>query len=140
MPTSVRVAVVVMSVLAALLLSNAALTWYAYSTVVDRVLDEGANVSRAQVERSVTLSLALYLVIGLLLALSAWFLPRRRPWARWIGLVTSGVLGLLTLFWMVTAGGVTIGWLLLLVLSIGAVTSLLARTTGAWTPRLRPGA
>jgi hypothetical protein len=37
----------------------------------------------------------------------------------------------------VSFGGVTISLLLVLVLSVGAVTSLLARTTGAWVPRLR---
>ena len=30
-------------------------------------------------------SLIPYLVLGLILALAAWFLPRRQPWARWIG-------------------------------------------------------
>jgi glucan phosphoethanolaminetransferase (alkaline phosphatase superfamily) len=133
-------AVVLMSVLAGLLLLNAALTWYAYGAVIDRILAEGTNVARAQAERTVTLSLVLYLVIGLLLALAAWFLPRRRPWARWTGLATSVVLGLVTLYWIVTAGAVTVGWLLLLVLSIGAVTSLVARPTGVWVPRLRADA
>jgi hypothetical protein len=137
MPASVRVAAITMGVLAALLLLNAGLTWYAYSTVIDRLLDEATNVTRAQAERTVRVSLALYLVLGLLLALAAWFLPRRQPWARWTGLATSAALGLLTLFWIVTAGGVSAGWLLLLVLSIAAVTSLLARTTGTWVPRLR---
>jgi membrane-bound metal-dependent hydrolase YbcI (DUF457 family) len=140
MPPSVRVAAIVMGVLAALLLVNAGLTWYAYDTIIDRVLDEASGVTRAQAERTVTVSIFLYLVLGLLLALAAWYLPRRQPWARWIGLATSGVLGLLTLVWMVTAGGVTVGWLLLFVLSVGAVTSLLARATGAWVPRLRKDA
>ena len=30
-----------------------------------------------------------YLVLGLVLALAAWFLPRRQPWARWIGLAAQ---------------------------------------------------
>jgi glucan phosphoethanolaminetransferase (alkaline phosphatase superfamily) len=137
MPASARVAAITMGVLAALLLMNAGLTWYAYGTVIDRLLDEATNVTRAQAERTVRVSLVLYLVLGLLLALAAWFLPRRHPWARWTGLATSAALGLLTLFWIITAGGVSAGWLLLLVLSIAAVTSLLARTTGTWVPRLR---
>jgi hypothetical protein len=41
---------------------------------------------------------------------------------------------------MVSIGGVTPISLLVLVLSVAAVTSLLARPTGEWVPRLRSGA
>jgi hypothetical protein len=78
-----------------------------------------------------------YLVIGLVLALAAWFLPRRQPWARWMGLAASGLLALFSLLSAVSIGGVTVSLLLVLVLSVTAVTSLVARTTGAWVPRLR---
>jgi hypothetical protein len=37
----------------------------------------------------------------------------------------------------VAAGGITVSSLLLFVLSVAAVTSLVARTTGTWVPRLR---
>ena len=76
-------------------------------------------------------------MLGLLFALASWFLPRRQPWARWMGLAASVVLGLLTLFSAVTAGGVTVASLLLIVLSVAAITSLLARTTTAYVPSLR---
>jgi len=137
MPTSVRVAIIAMSVLAALLLLNAGLTWYGRDGVAEAIVDAGADVSRAEAERYVTIWLLPYLVLGLLFALASWFLPRRQPWARWIGLASSVVLALLTLFSSVTAGGVTIASLLLLVLSIAAITSLLARTTTDYVPSLR---
>jgi hypothetical protein len=137
MPTSVRVAIIAMGVLAALLLLNAGLTWYGREGVAEAVIDAGADVSRAEAERYVLIWAAPYLVLGLLLALASWFLPRRQPWARWIGLAACVVLALLTLFSAVTAGGVTIASLLLLVLAIAAITSLLARSTTEYVPSLR---
>jgi len=137
MPPSVRVAVIVMGILAALLLTNAALLWYGYDAAVDRLVREGADVSRAEASQFVIMSLVPYLAIELVLALAAWFLPRRQPWARWLGLAASGLLALLALMSVLSLGGVTISLLLLLVLSVAAVTSLLARTTGAWVPKLR---
>ena len=77
------------------------------------------------------------LLLGLVLALAAWFLPHRQPWARWVGLAASGLLALLSLMSPLAFGGVTISLLLLLVLSVSAVTSLLARTTSAWVPKPR---
>lgn len=137
MPTSVRVAVIVMGVLAALLLTNAALLWFGYDAAVDRIVRESEDVTRAEAGEFVIVSLVPYLVIGLLLALAAWFLPRRQPWARWMGLAASGLLALFSLLSAVGLGGVTISLLLVLLLSVAAVTSLLARTTAAWVPRLR---
>jgi hypothetical protein len=137
MPTSVRVAVVLMAVLAGLLVLNAALTWFGRDGVATAIADAGTDISRAEAERFVVLWLVPYLILGLVLALSAWFLPRRQPWARWVGLAATGLLALLTLFSAIAAGGVTVASLLLLVLSVGAITSLVARTTTAWVPRLR---
>jgi glucan phosphoethanolaminetransferase (alkaline phosphatase superfamily) len=137
MPASVRVAIIVMGVLAALLLTNAALLWFAYDDAVARLVQEGEDISRDEASQFVLMSLVPYLVIGLVLALAAWFLPRRLPWARWMGLAASGLLALLSLMSAVSIGGVTIPLLLVLVLSVAAVTSLLARTTGTWIPKLR---
>jgi len=137
MPASVRVATITMGLLAALLLVNAGLLWYGFDVTVDRIVREGSGVTAAEARRFVLLALIPYLVVGLVLALAAWFLPRRQPWARWLGLAGSVVLALLTLFSMIAAGGVTVSSLLLFVLSAAAVTSLVARTTGAWVPSLR---
>jgi hypothetical protein len=137
MPTSVRIAAITMGVLAALLLVNAGLLWYGFGVTVDRIVEEGNGITEADARRFVLLALIPYLMIGLILALSAWFLPRRQPWARWLGLAASFVLALLTLASVVAAGGITVSSLLLFVLSVAAVTSLVARTTGTWVPRLR---
>jgi hypothetical protein len=136
LPTSVRVAAITMGVLAALLLVNAGLLWYGFDATVERIVSQGNGVSAAEARRFVLLALIPYLLIGLVLALAAWFLPRRQAWARWIGLAASVVLALLTVFSMVAAGGVTVSALLLFVLAAAAVTSLVARTTGTWVQPL----
>jgi hypothetical protein len=136
MPPSVRVAAIVMGVVAALLLTNAALLGFGFDAAVERVARE-AEVSQDVARQFVLTQLIPNVVLGLVLALSAWFLPRRQPWARWTGLAASALLVLLTLFQMVAAGGITIASLLLLVLSVAAVTSLVARTTREWVPPLR---
>lgn len=137
MPVSVRVATITMGILAALLLVNAGLLWYGFDVTVDRIVRESTGVSAAEARRFVLLALIPYLLIGLLLALAAWFLPRRQPWARWLGLAASGLLALLTLSSIIASGAVTISSLLLFVLAAAAITSLLARTTGTWVPSLR---
>jgi hypothetical protein len=137
MPPSVRVAIIVMGVLAALLLTNAALLWYGYDTAVDRLVRENEDISRSEAGEFVLVSLVPNLVMGLMLALAAGFLPRRHPWARWLGLAASTLLALLSLMSALALGGVTISSLLTLVLSVAAVTSLLSRTTSGWVPRLR---
>lgn len=133
LPASARVAVVVMAVLAVLLLANAALLWFGFDAVVDRIVDEDGDVTREEVEGQVVfLSLLPNLLLGAVLAAAAVFLPRRRTWALWAGVAATGLLVLFTLFFAVLAGGITVTSLLLLVLSVAGVTSLVARTTRDW--------
>jgi hypothetical protein len=135
-PGSVRIAAIAMGVLASLLLVRALVLWYGYDAAVHEITVKSPDVTRAQAGQLVLVALVPSLVMGVILALAAWFLPRRQPWARWIGLGASTVLTLLTLF-SVVAGAVTGSSLLLLVLSAVATVSLLARTTSAWVPSLR---
>ena len=79
---------------------NAGLLWYGFDVTVERIVARGAAITAAEARRFVLLALIPYLVVGLVLALSAWFLPRRQAWARWLGLAASVVLALLTLFSM----------------------------------------
>jgi hypothetical protein len=136
MPTSVRVAVIVMSVLAGLLLLYAALTWFNRDQVIDRLVDAG-GLTEGQARQVVLTSVIPFGVLGLVLAASAWFLPRRQPWARWVGLTAVVVLALLTLVSVLASGGASILSLLLVVLCLAAVSCLLSRTTSAWVPSLR---
>ncbi|MDT0274689.1 hypothetical protein [Blastococcus goldschmidtiae] len=132
MPPSVRVAVGVMAVLALLLLSNAVLLWVGFDVAVDRIVEEADDVSRAEAEQFVLLSLVPYLLLGLLLVVAAVFLARRRSWARWAGVAATALLTLLTVVSVLATGGVSVASLLLLVLSVAGLTSLMAGTTRGW--------
>ena len=134
MPPSVRVAVGLLALLAVLLLLNAGLTWFGRATVVDRIVAAQPTTSPSDAERVVVLGLIPYLVIGVLAAVAAVGLLQRRAWARWIGLAASVPLGLLTVWSMVAVGGATVVSLLVFVLSVAAVSSLLARPTANWLP------
>lgn len=138
MPASVRIAVVAMSLLAGLLLLNALLTWVSRLTVAKAIVRGGTHVSLAAAERFVVLWMLLpYLVLGLLLAFSTWYLPKRNAWARWIGLTASALLCLLTVFSVIATRAISTGSLLVLVISLGAMISLLSGNTSRWVPRLR---
>jgi uncharacterized membrane protein len=137
MPVSVRVAAIALGVQAALFLTFAGLLWYRFDDAVTNTVGDGGTVTRAEAEQFLRTALIVFLILGVVLALSAWFLPRRQPWARWVGIAVTALLILLSLFAMATAGTVPIYLLLMLVLSLAAITGLLARTTGAYVPSLR---
>jgi hypothetical protein len=127
-----------MGVLAAMLLLYAAITWLGREGLAEAVGRARPEMSAAEAARYVLVSAAPYLIIGVLLAVSAWFLPQRRRWARWTGVAASFLLAGLMLLGMASIGGVTPISLLVLVLAVAATTSLLARPTSGWLAR--PGA
>ena len=131
MPTPTRVAVMLLALLAVLLLANAALTWFAQDVLVDRLAAE-PGADRAAVAQQLLLFLVAYAIMGLSAALAAVFLPRRQTWARTAGVLVMSLLAVVTLFSIVTTGGVSVYWLLALVASVAAVTSLVSRQTTAW--------
>ena len=133
MPPSARVSIVLLAVLAALLLTSALLTWGGREGVVEQYLRSQPGATRADADRLVLVNVVQGLVFGVLAAASAWALARRRPWGRWAGAATCGLLALLTVWVSVGVGGIPVTSLLLVVLCAGAVSSLLARTTADWT-------
>ncbi|MGY1838856.1 MULTISPECIES: hypothetical protein [unclassified Modestobacter] len=134
MPASVKVAVGLLAALAVLLLLSGVVSWAVRDSIVDGFLDAQPDLVRSEVEQFVLIGLARDLVVGLLCGLAALFLPQRRRWARWAGLLGVLFLGALTLVSVVTAGGASPFALLLVVLCAAAATSLLARTTTEWLP------
>jgi hypothetical protein len=132
MPTSVRVAIGVLAALAVLLLLSSLVTLVARDAVVDTLAAAQPDSPRSDAEQIVLINLAQSLVFGLLAAVSAVFLARGRTWARWSGLAASLLLGLITLGATILTGSVASTTLLVLVLSVAAAVSLLARTTAAW--------
>jgi len=130
MPTATRVAVILLALLAVLLLANAVLTWLAQETIIDQVVASGAT--RDDAARSVLLFMLAYAVVGVAGLLAAVFLPRRRRWARQIGLLTTSLLVVMTLFSVVTGGVISPIGLLVLVAAIAGFSSLLSRQTKDW--------
>ena len=134
MPTSARVSVGVLAGLGVLLLLSALLMAAAWDAVVDAVADGQPDQPRSDAELVVRINLAQAVVFGLLTAVSAVFLARRRGWARWTGLAAALLLGLITLGAVVLTGGIAVSSQLVLVLCVAAVASLLHRATAAWAP------
>ena len=140
MPASARVAVITMGLLAAVLVLYAVITWLGREGLADAVARARPELSAAEAARYVIVSALPYFLVGIALALAAWFLPQRRRWARWTGLAASFLLAALMLLGMASIGGVTPISLLVLLLAVAAVTSLAARTTRDWFPSLKIGA
>lgn len=136
MPVSVRVAVIVMSLLGGLLLLYSVLIWIGREGVIDRLVEDGA-IEREDGTSFIVGQLAPYIVLGLLLVVSAFFLARRQTWARWMGLTAAIIIALMTLVSVLVGGIVSLLTLLLAVLSMATISSLFARTTKAWLPPLR---
>lgn len=134
MPVSARVSAGLLALLAVLLLLSAALTWSGREGVVDRFLAAQPDLGRADVRRYVVIGLLRDLLVGVVAAATAWGLTRRRVWGRWAGLAVAAFLGLLSVASALAAGGASVFTLLLIVLCLGVVSSLLARTTAAWVP------
>ena len=132
MPTSARVGVGLMAALGAMLLLYAAITWLGRDGIAQAVGRARPDLSPDEAARYVIVSALPYLVVGVVLVVSAWFLPQRRSWARWTGVAGSILLTGLMLLGIVSVGGMTPISLLVLVLAVAAVTSLLARPTAAW--------
>ena len=129
-PTPVKVAVVVLALLAVLLLVGAALNAIGREVVLDRFEEQGQD--RGTAARTLLLFTTAYGLIGVCALLTAVFLPRRRPWARVVGLVVTSLLVVLTLVPALLTGGVAPTSLLVLVLATAGLTSLVARQTREW--------
>lgn len=129
-PTSARVAVVVLALLAVLLLVGAALNAIGREVVLDRFEEQGQD--RAAAGRTLLLFTTAYAALGVGALLAAVSLPRRRPWARVLGVLVTSLLVVLTLVPTLLTGGVAPTSLLVLVLATAGLTSLLARPTREW--------
>ena len=81
-------------------------TWIGGDDTVDRVLEETDDITRDEATQFVLLSLVPYLVLGLVLAVAAAFLVRRRGWARWAGVVATGAIEAMPFYAGQSAGAV----------------------------------
>ena len=130
MPTPTRVAVILLALLGVLLLANAALNWVGQEIILDRF--EAQGQAREAAAQSLLLYTIAYAVIGVSSLLAAGFLPRRRAWARQVGLLVTSLLVVMTLLSAVSTGGIPATSLLVLVSGIAGFTSLFSRPTKDW--------
>ena len=130
MPTPTRVAVILLALLAVLLLANALLTWVGQEVIVDQIVETG--VERDAAAQSVLLFMLAYAVIGVSSLLASIFLPRRRKWARQVGVLTTSLLMVMTIFSVATGGAISPIGLLVLVSALAGLTSLLSKQTKDW--------
>ena len=130
MPTPTKVAVILLALLGVLLLLNALLTWVGQEVIIDQIVETGAD--RDAAAQSVLLFMLAYGVIGLSSLLASIFLPRRRRWAGQVGVLTTSLLVVMTLFSVITGGVISPIGLLVLVGAIAGLTSLVSRQTKDW--------
>ncbi|MGY2085545.1 hypothetical protein [Blastococcus sp. SYSU DS0539] len=136
-PASVRVAVALLATLAVLILLYVVITFLGWDGLVTALTDAG--LTQDQARQYLVINTTVPGLIGLMYAVSAWALSTGRSWARWSGLVASVLLALLMVSAILSTGGITVVSLLLLVLSVAAATSLVARTTRDWLAAGRDG-
>jgi drug/metabolite transporter (DMT)-like permease len=130
MPTPTRVAVILLGLLAVLLITYAGLIWLTQEAQIDASVDAGTD--RDTAAQVVLLYLIAFLVMGVCSLLAALFLPRRRAWARQVGVLVTSLLVVMSLFGAVSAGGISPVGLLVLVAAIAGLTSLMSRQTKDW--------
>lgn len=130
MPTSARVAVILLALLGVLLLASATLNWVGQEIILDRFAEQGQD--REAAAQTLLLFTLAYAVIGLSAVLAATFLPRRRRWAHQVGLLVTSLLVVMTLLSAVFAGGIPSTSLLVLVAGLAGFTSLYSRQTKEW--------
>lgn len=137
-PTSVRIAVLVMWIMAGLLLADVALSVGSMDAAVTKAASAN-HVSRSQARTGVLLGVLPVAVLGLMVGASAWGLAHRHAWARWTGLGATLMIFALLVLTLLAAGTLGIVSLLMLLLAIAASITLLSRSTAEWIPRLRGG-
>jgi hypothetical protein len=130
MPTPTRVAVILLALLAVLLLATAVLTWFTHEAQIDASVDAGTD--RDTAAQVVLLYLIAFAVIGLTALLAAVFLPRRRAWARQVGILVTSLLVVMSLIGALSVGGISPVGLFVLIAAIAGLTSLFSRQTKDW--------
>ena len=130
MPTPTRVAVILLWLLGVVLLAYSLLIWLTQEEQIDASVQAGTD--RETAAQILLLYLIAFLIIGLSALLAAIFLPRRRAWARQVGLLTTSLLMVMSLFGALAAGGISPVGLLVLIASIAGLTSLVSRQTKDW--------
>jgi drug/metabolite transporter (DMT)-like permease len=130
MPTSVRVAVLLLALLGVLLLATSALIVLQQDAYVDGLVQGGQ--SRDAAGQTALLLMIAYAFMGVTALVSAAFLPRHRAWARLSGLLVLSLLTVVSLLLLLFNGVVTPQVLLILASAIAGTASLTSKHTKRW--------
>lgn len=136
MPTSPKVAAILLAALAALLLINAVLSFAGretiLATIAESARDRGESVDQAALSTQLSLSIARDAVLGVAAAGSVVLLARRRAAGRWLGIGCAVLLLALAVLTVIGVGGIPIYSLLLVVMTAAIVVMLLRSQTVDW--------
>jgi hypothetical protein len=130
MPTSVRVAVLLLALIGVLLLATSALIVLEQDAYVDGLVQGGQT--REVAAQTALLLLIAYAIMGVTALVSAAFLPRHRAWARLSGVLVMSLLTVVSLLLVLFNGVVTPQVLLILLSAIVGTVSLTSKQTKQW--------
>ena len=130
MPTSARVAVLLLALLGVLLLATSALIVLQQDTYVDGLVQQGQ--SRDTAAQVALLLVIAYALMGGTALLSAAWLPRRRGWARQTGVLVMSLLTVISLLLLVFNRVLTAQVVLILAAAAVGTVSLSSRQTKEW--------
>jgi len=130
MPTSVRVAVLLLALLGVLLLATSALIVLQQEDYVDGLV-RGGQTREAAAQTALLLMIA-YAIMGVTALFSAAFLPRRRAWARLSGLLVMSLLTVISVLLVLFNGVLTPQTLLILVSAVAGTASLASKESKSW--------
>jgi hypothetical protein len=130
MPTSARVAVLLLALLGVLLLATAMLILLQQEAYVDDLVQEGQT--RDVAGQTALLLLIAYSIMGVTALLSAAFLPRRRAWARQTGVLVMSLLSVITVLLLLFNRVITAEVLLILASAVAGTAALLSQQTKDW--------
>jgi hypothetical protein len=130
MPTSVRVAVLLLLLLGVLVLATSALIVLQQDEYVDGLVRQGQ--SRDSAGQVALLLMIAYAIMGVTALLSGAWLPRRRGWARLTGLLVMSLLTVISLLLQLFNGVVTTQALVILAAAVVGTVCLSSRQTKEW--------
>lgn len=136
MPAPVKVAAILLGVLAALLLTNSILSFAGIEAILDQFAEAAQtgerDFDRDAVRSQLTLNFAVGIVIGLVAAAAVVLLVQRRPLGRWLGLGSAAIELLITVLFVFAVGGILIYSLLFIVLTVATIVMLFRRPALEW--------
>lgn len=136
MPTTAKVAAILLGFLGLLLLVNAVLGFTGLGSILDEFAmaarDRDVNFDRAAASSQLTTLFAAGAVLGLMSAVACVLLARRHKAGRLLGIACAGIQLSLAVFNAIGVGGLLNYTLLLIVLTVAILVMLFRKQTVDW--------